>query len=108
MWDVTITPSLDPASPQASLIGLVHAPTISGWTMALIPFVSKIYKIKCYKIISSGIVNTSSHILFKLDEERRTKKFSAILSILKRQKFREFFWPVPICVPIDGYTWLFI
>jgi cystathionine beta-lyase family protein involved in aluminum resistance len=36
MWDVTITPSLDPAS----LIGLVHAPTISGWAMALIPFVT--------------------------------------------------------------------
>jgi hypothetical protein len=70
--------------------------------------VSIIYKIKCYKIISSGIINTSSHILFKLDEERRMKKFSAILSILKRQKFREFFWPVPISVPIDGYTWLFI
>jgi hypothetical protein len=39
MWDVTITPSLDPASPLASLIELVHAPTISGWAMALIPFV---------------------------------------------------------------------
>jgi len=38
MWDVTITPSLDPASPLASLIGLMHAPTISGWAMALIPF----------------------------------------------------------------------
>jgi hypothetical protein len=37
--DVTITPSLDPASSLASLIGHVHAPTISGWAMALIPIV---------------------------------------------------------------------
>jgi hypothetical protein len=43
-----------------------------------------------------------------LDEERRTNKFSATQSILKKQKFREFFWPVPISVPIDRYTWLFI
>jgi hypothetical protein len=28
------------ASPLASLIGLVHALTISGWAMALIPFVT--------------------------------------------------------------------
>jgi hypothetical protein len=40
MWDVTITSSFDPTSPLASLIGLVHAPTISGWAMALIPFVT--------------------------------------------------------------------
>jgi hypothetical protein len=70
-------------------------------------FVSIIYKIKCYKIISSGIINTSSHILFKLDEERKTNKFSATLKSEKKQ-FREFFWPVPISVPIDGYTGLYI
>jgi hypothetical protein len=26
----------------------------------------------------------------------------------EKTKFREFFWPVPISVPIDGYTGLFI
>jgi hypothetical protein len=46
MWDVTITPSLDPASPLASLIRLVHAPTISGWAMTLIPFVTTRFLIK--------------------------------------------------------------
>jgi hypothetical protein len=25
----------------------------------------------------------------------------------EKQKFREFFWPVPISVSIDGYIWLF-
>jgi hypothetical protein len=32
-------PLFGPSSPLASLIGLLHAPTISGWVMALIPFV---------------------------------------------------------------------
>jgi hypothetical protein len=45
--------------------------------------------------------------LFKLDEERRTNKFSATLKSEKKQ-FREFFWLVPISVPIDGYTGLYI
>jgi len=42
MWDITITPSLDPASLLASFIGLVHAPTISGWAMALIEILTNL------------------------------------------------------------------
>jgi hypothetical protein len=50
--------------------------------------------------------------LFKLDEERRTKKFSATPKSKKKKKkktkIRKFLWPMPISVPIDGYTGLFI
>jgi len=45
--------------------------------------------------------------VFKLDEERRTKKFSTTPKSVKT-KFREFFWPMPMSVPIDGYTGLYI
>jgi hypothetical protein len=40
-------------------------------------------------------------------KNKEKNEFSAIQSILTK-KFREFFWPMPMSVPIDGYTGFFI